>query len=314
MISELVTSLADFFLVNTETSALRIGTPNSSRLASINPTMSTSIMNHKNNHFDYAIVGGGCFGASTALALIREWPDAQIIWFEGSATHTASKDINKIIRTPYPDRDYVAFAEQAMRMWENAAPYRNFFHRTSWVQVISENSCRSVMKGPKDQMISTHELLQMVGSHESSKINTGEELWLNKDIGYVDSALAVEAVAEEASKLGVIRKTKDVTRLVVEEGFCLGVEADNRRVIAGKTIIAAGPWTPGLLESSKVEFPTDFFIIAGVGVATMPLHEAEFSKLKSMPILVTEGGMFYLVPKSCYNSPIYRRSHAICEA
>ena len=255
--------------------------------------MSTPIWNHNDSHFDYAIVGGGCFGASTALALKREWPDTRIIWFEGSATSTASKDINKIIRTPYPDKDYVAFAEQAMRMWEEVAPYRNFFHRTSWVQVISENSYRSVMKGPKDRVISTQELLQMVGSHEKPKLNTGEELWLNEDIGYVDSALAVEAVAEEASIRGVIRETKDVTRLIVNEGICLGVEADHYRVTAGKTIIAAGPWTPGLLESSKVEFPDDFFTVAGVGVATMPLHEAEFSELKSMPILVTESGMFY---------------------
>jgi len=164
--------------------------------------MTTASCNHDDSHFDYAIVGGGCFGASTALAMKREWPDARIIWFEGRATHTASKDINKIIRTPYPDKDYVAFAEQAMRMWEEVTPYCNFYHRTSWVQVISENSYRSKMKGPKDRMISTQELLQMVGSQEKPMLNTGEKLWLNEDIGYVDSASAVEAVAEEASRLG----------------------------------------------------------------------------------------------------------------
>jgi sarcosine oxidase/L-pipecolate oxidase len=248
-----------------------------------------------NRHFDYAIVGGGCFGASTALALKRAWPDARIVWFEGSATHTASKDINKIIRTVYPDEDYVAFAEQAMRMWEEVTPYCNFYHQTSWVQVISDNSYRSKMKGRKDRKISTQELLQMVGAHEKPRLNSDEELWLNENIGYVDSALALEAVAEEASRLGVIRETKDVTRLIVNEGVCLGVEADQYRVIAGKTIIAAGPWTPGLLESSKVEFPDDFFTVAGVGVATMPLDEAEFSELKFMPILVTESGMSYFI-------------------
>lgn len=203
--------------------------------------MTTASCNHDDSHFDYAIVGGGCFGASTALAMKREWPDARIIWFEGRATHTASKDINKIIRTPYPDKDYVAFAEQAMRMWEEVTPYCNFYHRTSWVQVISENSYRSKMKGPKDRMISTQELLRMVGSQEKPMLNTGENLWLNEDIGYVDSASAVEAVAEEASRLGVIREKKDVTRLTIDEGVCLGVDADHFRFIAGKTIIAAGP-------------------------------------------------------------------------
>ena len=246
-------------------------------------------------HFDYAIVGGGCFGASTALALKREWPDARIIWFEGSATRTASKDINKIIRTTYPDKDYVAFAEQAMRMWEEAVPYRNYFHQTSWVQVIGDNSDRRMMKGPKDRLISTDELVHMVGSHEKPKLGIGEELWLNENIGYVDSALAVEAVADEASKLGVKREKKDVTRLVVNEGVCLGVEADNCTIVAGTTIIAAGPWTPDLLQSSRVEVPTGFFTIAGVAVATMPLLEAEFRELESMPILVTGSGMFYFI-------------------
>ncbi|KAL9099278.1 MAG: hypothetical protein Q9163_005201 [Psora crenata] len=240
-------------------------------------------------------MGGGCFGASTALALKREWPDARIIWFEGSATRTASKDINKIIRTTYPDKDYVAFAEQAMRMWEEVVPYRNYFHRTSWVQVIGENSEGRIMKGPKDRLISTHELVHIVGSHENPKLGIGEELWLNENIGNVDSALAVEAVAEEASKLGVRREMKNVTRLVVNEGICLGVEADNCRIIAGTTIIAAGPWTPGLLQSSRVEVPTEFFTVAGVGVATMPLYKAEFRELESMPILVTESGMLYFI-------------------
>ena len=256
--------------------------------------MSTSI-GDQDTHFDYGIVGGGCFGASTALALIREWPDARIVWFEGSASHTASKDINKIIRTPYPDKDYVAFAERAMKTWEEVAPYCDFFHRTAWIQTISENSHRSRMKGPKDRLISTQELCQMVGSHESPKLDADEDLWLNEDIGYVDSASAVEAVAKEASKLGVFRVLKDVSTLVIEDGICTGFESNYRRVSAGKTIIAAGPWTPYLLESSKVEIPKDFFTIAGVGVATMLLHETEFSEMKSMPILVTESGMFCFV-------------------
>jgi hypothetical protein len=57
-----------------------------------------------------------------------------------------------------------------------------------------------------------------------------------------------------------------------------------------ETVVAASPWTPRLLERSKVEFPSDFFIITTVRVATMPLQEKEFDELKSIPILVTEGG------------------------
>lgn len=109
----------------------------------------------------------------------------------------------------------------------------------------------------------------MAESHESPKLNTDEELWFNEDIGYVDTALAVEAVAEEASKLGVSREIKDVTRLTIDERVCIGFEGDHCRVVIdGKTITATGPRTPGLLESSKVEFPNDFFTVARVRYPT----------------------------------------------
>ena len=170
-----------------------------------------------NRHFDYAIVKRRCFGVSTALVFKREWPDARIIWFEGTATHTAFKNITKIIRTLYPDKNYIAFVEQTMRMWEEAVFYRHFFHRTPWVQVIGVNNDRNIMKKFKNRLISTQELVHMIRSQKNPKLGTGEELWFNEDIGYVDSALAVEAVAEETSKFGVTKETKDVTRLIVKK-------------------------------------------------------------------------------------------------
>jgi len=66
--------------------------------------------------------------------------------------------------------------------------------------VIGKNSDRS-MKRPKDRLISAQELTHMVRSSESSKLDIDEELWLNENIDYVDSAPAVEAVAQEAIKL-----------------------------------------------------------------------------------------------------------------
>jgi sarcosine oxidase/L-pipecolate oxidase len=118
-------------------------------------------------------------------------------------------------------------------------------------------------------------------------------LRFNENIGYADFDLAVEAVAKKASMLGVRREKKDVTRLIVDGGVCWGVEVGDYSVVAKKeTVVAAGPWTPRLLEKSKVEFPSDFFTVAAVGVATMPLEEKEFDELKSMPILVTERGVF----------------------
>ncbi|KAG9229501.1 FAD dependent oxidoreductase [Amylocarpus encephaloides] len=218
------------------------------------------------NHFDFAIAGGG------------------MLW-----SFNPSRDTSKIIRATYDDEDYVAFAEKALRMWATNKFYSEFYHQTGWVQVVSEGSHANIVKGPKDTMISIGEMQERVRSREEPNLIAGEELRLNEDIGYIDCDLAVEAVAEEASRLGVTRVKKDVTKLRTEGGICL-VEAADDCITATTTVVAVGPWTPGLLERSQIAFPKDFFTVAGVGVATMSLSEDEFHELKAMPILVTEGG------------------------
>lgn len=229
-------------------------------------------------------------GASTVLAVQRNWPNEKVVWFEGTHSITASKDINKIIRTHYPDDDYILFAERAMNSWKTRDPYRKHFHQCSWVQVVKEGSHRSTMRGPNDKKISTEDLLRNVGSHESPKLGSDEELWLNENVGYADSHLAIESVAEEAASLGVVREKTNVSKLIIREGVCRGVEIDSGTVIAEKIIVATGPWTPGLLEKSGVWFPDNFFTVAAVPVATVSLGDSDSNQLKSMPILVTENG------------------------
>jgi glycine/D-amino acid oxidase-like deaminating enzyme len=136
----------------------------------------------------------------------------------------------------------------------------------------------------------------MVRFRDQPQLDTGEELWLNEDIGVADSALALEAVAVEAEAQGVIRQQKDVSRLLIKNGVCYGVECiDGISITAETTIIATGPWTPALLESSKIQLPhdiqDDFLSVTAIGIATLSLSEDEYIKFKSMPILVAEKGM-----------------------
>ena len=65
--------------------------------------------------------------------------------------------------------------------------------------------------------------------------------------------------------------------------------------MAKTTIIATGPWTPALLDSSNIQLPQgDFFCVTAIGVATLPLDEDEYKNFKLMPILIAEPG----TPKS----------------
>ncbi len=89
------------------------------------------------NHFDYAVVGGGVMGVSAALALRRGSPSAKVIIFEGDEMKKASKGICKIIRTPYIDKNYILLAEEAKKRWESELPYCNFYRRITRERVIS---------------------------------------------------------------------------------------------------------------------------------------------------------------------------------
>ena len=105
-----------------------------------------------------------------------------------------------------------------------------------------------------------------MGSTAEPILGEGEVLYRNPDVGYADSALAVRALSEKVVELGVCRYEENVTRLVIENGRCLGVEVGGSVVKAKTTIVSVGAWTPGLLKKSNINVPSDFFVVAGVGV------------------------------------------------
>lgn len=246
------------------------------------------------NHFDYAVVGGGVMGVSAALALQREFPSAKIIVFEGEEMKTASKGTCKIIRTPYMDKEYAMLAEEAKKKWETELPYNSFYRQTGWIQEVSRGDY--VPFHPGERLITAEDLSRMVRSQSPPQSSAEKELWLNEDIGVADAALTLEAVAKEAATKGVIRQKINISKLLVENGVCRGVERTDATIITAETtIVATGPWTPALLERSKIQLPHDFqdgfFSITAIGVATLSLTEDEYAKFYSMPILVTSQGV-----------------------
>lgn len=247
------------------------------------------------NQFDYAIIGGGCFGVSTALALQIEQPNAKIILFEGSETKTASKGFWKTIRVPYMDEEYVPLAEESKQKWRTKRPYCKFYRpNIGWVQAVRGDSYKPFHS--KERSIKAEDLSDMVRSRDPPQLDSGEELWLNEDIGVAHSTLAVEAVAAEAAVQGVVRQQKKVSKILIKDGVCYGVECVEGITTTAETIIvAAGPWTLALLKSSNIQLPQgDFFCVTAIGVAILPLDEDEYERFKSMPILIAQPG----TPKS----------------
>jgi len=144
-------------------------------------------------------------------------------------------------------------------------------------------------KGQKDKTVTVEEMMKQVGSITEPSLAVTEELYLNPNVGYADSHVAVQAVSDRAVELGVQRH-KNVTKLIVEAGKCVGVEVGDTTVQGKTVIVSTGAWTPGLLEKSNIAVPRGFFQVTAVGVAVLELSETEYESLKSMPILVTKDG------------------------
>ncbi|KAI0867256.1 FAD dependent oxidoreductase [Hypoxylon argillaceum] len=239
--------------------------------------------------FDFIVVGGGCIGTSTVHALITERPGAKIAWFTGKHKRTASNDFIKIIRDVYPDDVVSEFANRALQKWMSTSPYREYFHKTAWIRAICSDDENRMTRRSSDDVLTASEMMEAVGSDAAPLLDESEELFLNPNVGYADSARAVESIADDAVKLGVRRHKINVTRLIVEDGKCLGVQVEGSIVKgANQIIVSAGAWTPSLLAQSGIAFPPDFFTATAIAVATVALSDQEFTNLKSMPILATE--------------------------
>ena len=246
--------------------------------------------------FDFIIVGGGCIGVSTALALQKEIPGAKILLAEGYETRTASKHGSKIVRKAYYDQGYVTLATEADEKFNVDPLYSKFYRRTGWIQVVRGNDYKPFHSG--EQLIDVEDLSTMNHLKSSSQIDPTEELWLNEDVGVVYSTLALEEIAIRAETLGVIRLRKDISKLITSDGICHGVECDGISFKANITIVATGAWTPALLKCSGIQLPhplQDFLKITAIVVAKLYLTKEEYARFKSNRVLSTDQGMSQII-------------------
>lgn len=97
-------------------------------------------------------------------------------------------------------------------------------------------------------------------------------------IGYpVEPAAATRAFASLAEARGAsVRVGRDV-RLAVRDGVAVGVEVDGRVEATGSVVVAAGPWTPRLIDPAGRWHPirSVWGVVADVRLARPPRHVLE---------------------------------------
>jgi glycine/D-amino acid oxidase-like deaminating enzyme len=105
-------------------------------------------------------------------------------------------------------------------------------------------------------------------------------------IGYpVAPSAATLAIAADAERAGATVVIGQEARLVVENGVAVGVEVGSSLRPAGAVVIAAGPWTPALLDPSAAWQPIRpiWGVVAQVDLADAPRHVLEEAEIDIEP-------------------------------
>ncbi|EME38177.1 hypothetical protein DOTSEDRAFT_161732 [Dothistroma septosporum NZE10] len=253
----------------------------------------------------YIIVGAGVFGVSTALHLIKKYPNASVTIvdrdaFDADSRVAASWDWNKVVRADYDDIVYCRMGLEAQDIFKSDPLFKPFFHETGIYWMCRDDYAGKVLENYKK--LGRKADLEAVPIEKARKLYGGlfdqadysgvHDVLVNRTSGWGAAGDCLVAVTKEAIRLGVKYVTAEVTSLNVDHnGRTFGVRThDGRELRATYTILASGAFTPKLLEWSadvtgRKELRAEGRIVAG-GITTgmTKLSDKDYDSFAKMPV------------------------------
>ncbi|KAI6083245.1 putative fructosyl amino acid protein [Hypoxylon rubiginosum] len=276
------------------------------------------------------IIGAGVFGLSTALALTKRpefasttsitvldrSPDPGVF----PARDASSIDSSRIIRPDYADPAYAALASEAQAHWrqtdpaslggegrytesgfilasdsgpmerEDGSPTGIAYAKKSWINALA-------LAQREGRPLSTVRMLPY--SQSIAKMSgTGGEFadwgYINDASGWADAERSMKWFFEKVAATGRITfangtaeslETDDSTKRVTGARL-----KDGSTLSADLVIVAAGAWTPTLVDLSSQAVAT------GQVLGYLELTEEEQAKLEKIPVLLNISTGFFVIP------------------
>ncbi|KAF7351164.1 DAO domain-containing protein [Mycena sanguinolenta] len=229
------------------------------------------------------IVGAGCFGLSTALALLkRGWTDVTVIDRAATlpAPDGASNDINRVVRTSYSDDFYSKLAFDAIQEWKTRDKWHDAYHE-SGVLVLGSGSVDYAHKAylhdrdiglrvvPLDSQATFHQVFPPQAHLGTFGNRTG---YLNRDSGWANAG----------------------------QGKTTGVRCGDGTVFDALelVVLATGSWT----GSAFPDLPMgNIFQATGQCIAMVQLTPEEADAYKECPVVLDFASSFYIFPPNEQN-------------
>jgi sarcosine oxidase subunit beta len=216
------------------------------------------------NASDIIIIGGGINGVSTAFHLAREGAQVTLLeksFIAGGPTGRSSA----IIRQHYSNPVTARMALKSLRFWQHfdeivggdAGYTQTGFLigvRPEDVDGLKANIALQQSLGINTRFVSPEEIREIEPQLDPTGLGGAA---YEPESGYCDPAMAANGFAQAAKRLGAIIKTGvTVTDIQVRTGRVSAVITDQGVFPAGAVIVAAGPWSKGLLQPLDIEIPS----------------------------------------------------------
>ncbi|KAI0317135.1 FAD dependent oxidoreductase [Amylostereum chailletii] len=252
------------------------------------------------------IVGAGCFGISTAYHLLkRGFIDVTVIDRSPvlPAPDAASTDINKIVRSSYPDSYYTKLARDAISSWKDVELWGNTYRQSGVLVLGSEDGpyARDAYENDRTigarvtELANTEAIRSVIPSGLRTGSFHGSSGYHNMDGGWAFAAQGVSKMMAQVEKFGgKVIPGKAAAGLVKEDGRVVAVSCADGSVFDGDVVVlASGSWT----ASSFPELDLNTQCLAtGQSIAGIQLTAEEANLYRECPVIVNFSTGFYMFP------------------
>ncbi|KAM0277867.1 hypothetical protein ACHAQH_005499 [Verticillium albo-atrum] len=212
------------------------------------------------------IVGGGNFGAATALNLAKNHKDKTVTLIDTTPLanpRSASHDINKIVRDDYEDILYMRMMMRAMPQWREDKLYAPHYHQVGMLRADPGNFSKGSMRNYQElnapsraEWLDVDEVRKRFnGAFADADFEGVDRVMFNPDCGWAEADKALGAVLQAARDHGARHRVGAVEKLIFDEaGACVGVRfRGGDEMLADAVLLCTGARTSLLLADSAPE-------------------------------------------------------------
>jgi sarcosine oxidase subunit beta len=222
---------------------------------------------------DFIIVGAGVMGASIAFHLARRNAGRIAVVDKEHAGSGGSGRSSALVRMHYSFPAEVQLALISLKVfehWREIVGEPGEFRKTGFVRIVHPREIELLKKnvamqrslGAKVELIDGEQLRQLEPDWDVDEVELAA---YEPDSGYGDGNVVANDFLSRARDSGTTYLSKTAVKsLLIEGGQVRGVQTDHGEIHAPVVIVAAGPWTRPLLQSTGYDAPieTEFHQVA----------------------------------------------------